>query len=702
MDALMKPRSIAVVGATNKRVTRGNLVLKNIKTANFEGRVYAVHPQYEEIEGYPCCKSIGAISDEVDCVVAAVPAPGVADLLEESYTAGVRAAVVLASGFGEAGQASEERVARLRALAARGMAICGPNCYGVLNLQTGAAAFSGPLAEPMVAGSVGLVSQSGGFSSLISDPLMEDRGVGFSFIVSCGNQIGTSVESYIQYLVEDPGTKVIAAFVEGFREPWKLEGIAARARELDKPIIVLKAGRTEAGKRAALSHTGSIAGSTEILSSMLRRYGILQVDDLDELCEAICAFAVVDKKPIADRNIIVVTGSGGEGAHVADAMERVGLALADLGVETKKDLASALPDFGGIGNPVDGTGTMFDNPDLLRRLLSGLLRSSPHLIAFNLGAHPPRGNFAPMRNFARVMRDFAKDYEGRFIAYTTSALGPVDSELADTLHGARIPLLLGTQRSAKAISLLIDWVERDARPISVVRRPLPPAGAEFKSAGALPFMASKELLGKFGVPVVETVLAQTASDAIRAAASFGYPVALKVESIELPHKSDAGCVVLGCRNANEVTDAFAKITTNAVKAGVSRVDGVLVQPMADKVAEVFVGITTDPVLGPAIVFGLGGIFIETIKDTVTEIPPIDEKLALDMIHRLRGRAVLLGGRGTEEADIEALARVLVSVGDLALTYRDRLISADLNPLMVRRRGQGAVAVDALLEMIGFE
>jgi acyl-CoA synthetase (NDP forming) len=281
-------------------------------------------------------------------------------------------------------------------------------------------------------------------------------------------------------------------------------------------------------------------------------------------------------------------------------------------------------------------------------------------------------------------------------------LGPVDSELADTLHGARIPLLLGTQRSAKAISLLIDWVERDARPISVVRRPLPPAGAEFKSAGALPFMASKELLGKFGVPVVETVLAQTASDAIRAAASFGYPVALKVESIELPHKSDAGCVVLGCRNANEVTDAFAKITTNAVKAGVSRVDGVLVQPMADKVAEVFVGITTDPVLGPAIVFGLGGIFIETIKDTVTEIPPIDEKLALDMIHRLRGRAVLLGGRGTEEADIEALARVLVSVGDLALTYRDRLISADLNPLMVRRRGQGAVAVDALLEMIGFE
>ena len=227
MEALMKPSVIAVIGATNKRVTRGNLVLKNIRTANFKGKVYAVHPNYSEIEGYPCYPSVAAIPGGVQSVVAAVPASGVADLLEESFTAGVRGAVVLASGFGEAGHAADERVARLRSLASRGMAICGPNCYGVFNLQTGAAMFSGPLAEPMTVGCVALVSQSGGFSSLISDPLMEDRGVGFSFLVSCGNQIGTSVESYLEYFVDDPGTKVIAAFVEGFREPWKLERIAA-------------------------------------------------------------------------------------------------------------------------------------------------------------------------------------------------------------------------------------------------------------------------------------------------------------------------------------------------------------------------------------------------------------------------------------------------------------------------------------------
>ena len=460
-------------------------------------------------------------------VVAAVPAPGVAELLEELFEAGVRGAVVLASGFGEAGHAEDERVGRLRALAARGMAICGPNCYGVFNLQTGAATFSGPLAEPMVAGSVALVSQSGGFSSLISDPLMEDRGVGFSFLVSCGNQLGTSVESYLEYFVEDPGTKVLAAFVEGFREPWRLGQIATRARQIDKPIIVLKAGRTAAGRRAALSHTGSISGSTEILTSMLDRYGILQVDGLDELCEAICLFAVIGKKPPPNREIIVVTGSGGEGAHVADAMEQVGLGLAPLTDETKSALASALPDFGAADNPVDGTGTMFENPELLPRLLSSLLRGSTNLIAFNLGAHPPRGGYAPMRGFARVMAGFADGHQGRFIAYTTSSLGPVDHELADILHTARIPLLLGTQRSMKAISLVLGYAEQsDRRPIPV-SRPAKPVEPKYTS-GVLSFLQSKELLETFGIRVVDTVLAKTAAEAVAAAGSL-YPVALKVE-----------------------------------------------------------------------------------------------------------------------------------------------------------------------------
>jgi acetyltransferase len=698
MDALMRPNKIAVVGATNKRITRGNLILKNIRTANYGGEVYAVHPSYDAIEGFPCYPTVSAIPGAVDSVVAAIPAPGVADLLEESFLSGVRGAVVLASGFGEAGRAEEDRVARIRALASRGMAICGPNCYGVFNLRTGAATFSGPLANPLVVGSVGIVSQSGGFTSMISDPLMEDRAIGFSFLISCGNQLGISVESYLAYLVEDSGTTVVAGFVEGFREPWKLEQIGDRARQLDKPIIIYSAGRSSAGKRAALSHTGSISGSTEILSSMLKRHGILQADSLDELCEAICLFGVVGKKPPPNRKIIVVTGSGGECAHVADAIEQVGLGLATLTDETKSSMAAVLPDFGATENPVDGTGTMFENPELFPGLLSKLLDNSPEcLIAINLAPRPPHGNYAPMRGFAQTVADFAEDHEGRFITYTTSALGPVDRKLVDLLHTSRIPLLLGTQTSMKAISLLLRHAEHDqGRTIKSIE----PVAIDTRAgtSGVLPFMQAKELLRAFGIPVAETVLANVVSEAVAAAESLGYPVAVKVESPRLVHKSDAGCVILGCKNATEVSDAFTKIELNAAKAGVLEIDGVLVQRMTDKLVEVFAGITSDPVLGPAVVFGLGGIFIEAINDTVTEIPPIDSRLALEMIHRLRAKAVLLGARGTEVADIGALAEVLIALGKLAITYREILVSADLNPLMVGRQGQGVVAVDALLEM----
>ena len=304
-----------------------------------------------------------------------------------------------------------------------------------------------------------------------------------------------------------------------------------------------------------------------------------------------------------------------------------------------------------------------------------------------------------MRGFARVMADFADEHEGSFIAYTTSSLGPVDHELADMLHTARIPLLLGTQRSMKAISLLLAYAEHVGRRPAAAARPAKPVEQKFTS-GVLSFLQSKELLQTFGIPVVNTVLAKTATEAVDAAGKLGYPVALKVESAQLLHKSDAGCVILGCKSGAQVSEAFAKIEANAAEAGVPVIDGVLVQPIADKLVEVFAGITADPILGPAIVFGLGGIFIETINDTVTEIPPIDDRLAIEMINRLRGKSVLLGGRGTELADVDALAKVLVALGDLALAYKDTLVSADLNPLMVGRKGQGAVAVDALFEMKG--
>jgi acyl-CoA synthetase (NDP forming) len=688
----MNPKSIAVVGAS-RRMSRGTRVLLNLKQTRFSGSAYAINPRYDDVEGFACYPSVSAVPGHVDCVVVAIPAASVPDALDDAFAAGTRAAVVLSSGFGEGGHADTERVTRLRDLAARGMNICGPNCYGVLNLRTGAAAFSGAVADPLAPGPIGLVSQSGGFSNLISNPLIGDRGLGFSFLVSCGNQIGTSVEGFLEYLVEDEGTEIVAAFVEGFHQPERLGPIAARARQLEKPIIVLKSGRSEAGKAAARSHTGALAGSTEILTSLLRRHGYVQVTSIDELCETVCLFTVLkNKRPFA-RELVAITGSGGESSHLADAADAAGIRLADLASPTRARLETVLPDFGSASNPVDGTGAMFENADVFPDLLDAVL-ADPHagVVAVNLEGRQPRGTYAPMRAFAKAVARAAPTSDKVIVTYGTSALGPIDGELVTTLHAAGVPYLAGTQRAVQAISALQEYRRYRERAEPAAPRTHPPQ--ENLPRGVLPFLTARDLLVRFGIPVVSTELAATSDAAVTAAERLGYPVALKLAAA---HKSDVGGVVLGCASPAAVRDAFDTIVANARRAAVNCVHGILVQPMAPGSVETFAGIVRDRLLGPAVVFGLGGIFVEIVRDTVIEVPPLDFGQAQDMVLAIRGRKILEGARGRAPADVDAIANVLVRLGDFALVHRDRLVSVDVNPLMVGPVGSGVLAVDALIE-----
>ncbi len=700
MDALLRPRSIAVVGASQRR-SRGTRVLLNLKKTGYAGKVFAINPRYAEVEGFPCYPSVSAVPDEVDCVVAAIPAAGVLDALEDAYAAGARGAVVLSSGFGEGGHEDSERVAHLRDLAARGLAICGPNCYGVFNVHSGAAAFSGFISDRRVMGPVGLISQSGGFSNLISDPLMEDRGIGFSYLVSCGNQIGVAIEDYIEYMVEDAGTQVIAAFVEGFRKPEKLALVAARARELGKPIILLKSGRSAAGKEAAHSHTGALAGSTEVLASLLRRHGFVQVDGIDQLIETIALFAVLKNKRPFQKEIVVVTGSGGEGSHVADAAEAVGIGLVTLADETGRRIEAMLPEFGAPDNPIDATGAMFDEPDLFPKLMDAVLSDpTDGAIAVNLRArHRDAAPGTPMQGFAKVLAEKTATSNKVIVVYGTSALGATDGEMLATLNTAGIPYMAGTQYAMEALNSLYEYrqyLERSAivpaaaRPTIAERKDLP--------GGILPFMTAREILTEFGVPIVSTELATTREQAVAAADRLGYPVALKIEALGLTHKTDAGGVVLGCRDAQAVGESFDSIMVNVERAGFAQVNGVLVQPMATFALEAIAGITVDPILGPAVLFGLGGIFVEVIRDTVTEVPPLTYHQARDMVLSIRARDILKGVRGGKPTDVDAIAKVLVGLGDFAITYRERLISVDVNPLLVGAVDTGAVAVDALIEL----
>lgn len=691
----MNPRAIAVVGAS-QRMSRGSRVLQNLKITGFDGAVCGINPNYQETQGFPCYPSISDVPHRVDCVVVAIPAPGVVGALESAHAAGARGAVVLSSGFGEGGHADTERVTRLRALAADGMHICGPNCYGVLNVHTGAAAFSGRIADPLVKGSVGLVSQSGGFANVIADPLMEDRNVGFSSVISCGNQLGLSVEDYLGYLVDDPATKIIAAFVEGFRNPGKLTDVARRAAAAGKPIIVLKSGRTEAGKEAARSHTGSLSGSTEVLTALLRRLGIIQVTGIDELIETIALFAVTDIARPITRDIVVVTGSGGEGSHVADAAAAAGLGMATLSDSVAGKIAEALPEFGAASNPLDGTGTIFESDDLFPRLFSAVLSDDRgDVVAVNLSARTPKESFAPMRQFAQAVVQAAESGDRTIVTYGTSALGSDDRLLIDTVRNAGIPYLAGTQYAMRAVASLYAYQQNRG---TVAALPAPPPAGERRElpGGVLPFLTARDLLADFGIPVAESHLATSADEAADLADRIGYPVAVKAEAADLVHKSDIGGVVLGCRDREAVAAAYMQVTEKARAAGFTDVSGALVQAMPDAGVETIAGVTVDPVLGPAVVFGLGGIFVEMIRDVVTEVAPLSLEQAKDMIRRVRGASILDGARGRQPSDVDSLARILVALGDLAYRYADRVVSIDVNPILVGP--SGAVAVDAFVEL----
>src|SRR3989441_1336305 len=372
LTPLMKPKSIGVVGAS-QRVGRATRVIVNLQRFGYAGRIYPINPKYTEILGLPCYPDLASTPEPPETIVIAIPGADVPALLATAAERGVRGAVILSSGFGEAGPGGRERQAALERLAERGLLICGPNCYGVLNVRLGSAAFSADFAEPPRPGSVALVSQSGGFSHALAEHLMRQRAVGLSYIVSCGNQAGLTVEDYVEFLVDDEDTAVIGVFVEGFRQPDKLRAVAARARERRKPLVVLKVGRSENARQAMLAHTGSLAGTPEIVEAVLKQSGIVQVTSLNEMIDTVALMDAAKDYRRRGWRVAVLSGLGGECGNLSDAAERVGVPLPPLSVSTADTLRGFMPEFFTPRNPLDGTGAMYEDPALSPRIIDTLL-----------------------------------------------------------------------------------------------------------------------------------------------------------------------------------------------------------------------------------------------------------------------------------------------------------------------------------------
>jgi acetate---CoA ligase (ADP-forming) len=622
-------------------------------------------------------------------------------VLEEAYLHGIRAAIVLAAGFGEGGH-GEARATRLRSLADKGMCICGPNCFGLIGVKAGMAAYSGPLSLPLRPGPVAIVSQSGGLGANVFAPLMTDREIGFSHFVSCGNQIGATIEDYIEYFVDDPEVTVIAAVIEQLKNPRKLLRVARTAHARRKSLVFFQAGRSAAGRIMVQSHTGALVGNSDILAAFLRRCGIVQVARYDEFVETIALFAIAPRDETVGSEIVVVSGSGGGAAIAADALNDAGAALAPLHAATRERIAEALPEFGSITNPIDGTGAIYDDPALLPKIFDAILADPGRPILAASVAAKPAGN-ETMRRFAGTFADAARASGRTVVAYQYSPLGgPLDLEIVRMLHSAQVPLLLGISNAMGALKYLA--VRRDFWTRAVVEDgdEQPSDGSTVASgidnnSGDWSFLAAREALVASGVPVVEAGMAYSEEEAVAMLRRFGTSVAVKAEAPGLLHKSDLGCVRLGCASESDVRKAYRLVVQNARKAGFISGVGALIQPMTMGVTEAYAGIIDDPLFGPAICFGLGGVFVEILRDTITEMAPLSHADALDMIRRIKAAAILEGARGRERADIEALAGLLVALGQFAVANSGRFRALDLNPIIVGT--SGVVAVDIAIEPI---
>jgi acetate---CoA ligase (ADP-forming) len=692
MTSLLAPRSIAVVGAS-QRGGRGASVIANLRDCGFSGQILPVNPRYEEVHGFKCYPGIADLPDGVDCVLAAVGADATCDVLEEAYAKGIPAAVVLAAGFGEGGH-GEARALRLKALAARGMCICGPNCFGYINVKDRVAAFSGPIAKPLRPGPVAIVSQSGGLGATAFTPLMADRHLGFVCFVSCGNQLGATIEDFVDYFVDDSDVAVVAIVIEALKNPQKLADAARKAQAQKKTLVLFQAGRSAAGQVMIRSHTGALAGNSEVLSAFLRRHGIVQVRGFDEFVEAIEIFATAPRDLDISDDIIVVSGSGGGAAISTDVLEEAGLPLAQFEPQTKERLRATQPDFGSVTNPLDGTGAMYDDATLMPKIFGALVseRRRP-VIAASVSVRA--GGNESMRRLASHIADAARSSGRTFVAFQYTPLGgPLDSELIATLHGANVPILLGTTNAMRALRYLPTrrayWA-RGATPAE----PSIQAKTKLDFANA-DFMAIREAMLAHDIPIIDAALARSEAEAVALQRRFDAPVALKAEVSGLLHKSDVGCVRLNC-GAGEVAEAYRTVIGNARKAGFKSATTVQVQPMVSGVAEVYAGAIDDPLFGPAICFGLGGVFVEIFNDVRTEMAPLSHDEALTMIHAVKGAQLLTGARGRQEGDIDALANLLVRLGEFALAHAGHFRAIDLNPVIVEPRGEGVVAVDIAVE-----
>ncbi|MFY9717565.1 MAG: acetate--CoA ligase family protein [Thermoplasmata archaeon] len=694
LDELFRPASVAVVGASNRPGKVGTSLFRNILGAGFQGVAYPVNPAWKSVSGVRCYPDIGSLPEPPDLGVVIVPAARVADTVEELGKAGAKGVIIISAGFrevGAAGSALEEEVVR-RAARYR-MSLVGPNCFGIFTTDP-AVSLNATFSENLPPrGNIAFVSQSGALGAGILEYGITQR-IGFSRFVSVGNRAGVDENDLLRALGRDPATKVILLYVESLANGRKFLDAAREVTE-EKPVLVIKSGRTPAGERAAASHTGSLAqsGRDQLYDALFAQAGVQRVNTIGDLFRAAKIFGA--GLALDGPRLVILTNSGGPGIVAADAAVRYGLELPPLPSALHDDLARRLPSIASVANPVDMTADV--GPDQYRDVLGSLLAAPTVDGVFVIST--PTGTMTGA-SVARAILE-AKGATTKPIVACLFGLTDLSNE-ATTLEEHGVPTYTFPEEAIEGLGSLARYRVWRTRPRTEVRsfrvdRDVARSTIDRALAAGrtvLPEYASRTLLSAYGIRFPESGIARTLDEALDVARRVGYPVVLKVASPDISHKTDVGGVALGLSDPEALRRAWTRMEA-AVRAAApsARIEGFEVEAQIPPGKEVLVGVQRDPGFGPIVVFGSGGIYVEVLRDVTFRLAPLRPLSARHMIESVRAFPLLQGVRGEPPGDLDALAEAIERISQLAMDLPE-VAELDINPMIVRPAGLGVVAVDA--------
>jgi len=691
---MLWPRSVAMIGAapTGKHRTRGQLV-RYLVGVGYEQKIYPINPSYQEVDGHRCYASVNDIGADVDVAVLALPAALIAEQLENCVRAGVKNAVILSAGFVEAGAEGAALQQRAVEIArASGLRLLGPNCQGFYNIPGKVTTTFSPTVAPAAGGAyqpvsnkrVGIIAQSGGIGySLFARG--RAAGLGFSYIVSTGNEADLTSSDFLEFMVQDERTDVIVLFCETVRDPERFIRVLAEAQRIGKPVIALKVGKSAAAQRAAASHTAALTGWDTGYRAVFERYGVIQVEHPDEAIAVAGTFATC---PLPKgRRAGIITVSGGGGALMADMLSANGLTLPELRAATRATIEAYIPSHGSTVNPIDLT---LNSVDLVMPTLE-LLEQSDEVDLIALVTQLASGEILPIDPVR--MRAIMDRQTKPVVTWTYTLPSPAGHQVASEGGLFLHPDLRNCGRSAGAL-VNFAMARQPAAP-----EPVMPAShaVEPETRPVITEHETRRILAAYGMPAGKEGLATSCAQACTIAARIGYPVALKIHSADLPHKTEAGGVVLGITDAAALEAAYDRILASAkAYKPDARIDGVLVQAMAPKGYEVVIGMVNDSSFGPIMMVGLGGIAIELFGDVVHAPAPVSADQARAMLKRLKSSRLFEGFRGAKPVDTGPLADLVALVSRIALDHRERIAEMEFNPIILHADGSGITVADGLM------